>query len=208
MPIVVRTGAQRAEEHPTVFAVEATEDEFRSQVLSHVYDMNLWHGHMRRVEQDKVSPDIPDADKHQAYPPPHPQGPLAELVRQCVKSDDGVASPDYDIVTPPPAPQPDPKEAFEAKRQKLLTELRRAEAAAQEAIIHPNKTRLFNLQSAAALRVPEDQRTDEHRATIERAQGYVKQHEAIAWHFARQEAVLADLTPETIDGFNIEAFHG
>lgn len=204
MAIIVRTPQSKA--LGTVFSVEATEDEFKSAVLTYVYDMNQWLGHMRRVKEDEER-GVPDAERHQAYPAPHPQGPLAEVVQQCVSGNGEVALPDYEIVPPPPEPQPDPKEVFEAKRQNLLTDLHRAEAAAQADVLHPNKVRLFNMQSAAALRTPEDARTDEHRALIERGQGYVRQHEAIAWHFARQEAAIADLTPETIDAFKVEAFH-
>jgi len=101
---------------------------------------------------------------------------------------------DYVVIddTPPPP-------SLEDKKNKLMSELRAAEAVAMNSVLPHRKTRLVHLNSNKALTVSEEQRTDEHKKDIELLEKIKAFNEKIMRIAAQAESDIDDLTEQTID---------
>ena len=101
--------------------------------------------------------------------------------------------------TPPPP-------SLEEKKNKLLSDLRFAENAAMEKILPARKIRLAHIKYNDALSLDETVRTAEHQKDIElitTVQGFRNQYALIA---AQAEAVIEDLTEQTVDSWQLPEF--
>lgn len=175
---------------------------FKAAIEDHLAELNAWADHMDRVAQDEANGVTDPVQKHQPYPAPHPHDPL---IGRAVKLDEATKRyvADYVIEEPPPVDQ---AKLFEDKRQKLLRDLAVAESGAHGRNLHPNKSRLFGLRVSEAMVTPEQLRTEEHNQLLAQAAELRRKERVIHLHAAQQEAEIADLTPETIDGWVMKVF--
>lgn len=118
--------------------------------------------------------------------------------------DDGAARPDtqqpddfvenYEIVddTPPPP-------TIEERRAAVAAQISAAAQAAVAKIIPPLKLRLWQMHLSEAMAVPEDERTDAHKATIAENDERARREYLIHRHLAEMESQLHDLPDDMVD---------
>jgi hypothetical protein len=195
-----------------------TAEGFAKLVEQRIATLREYDVHEAIVRQHATVEDMPDEERyvHLAVP----AAPFAEVDSAIRRSrrEDGTSefTADYEIVGP----------SFEVRKARLFEQVSRAEAEALAAVLPAGKVRAFQfremdirradqLRHVAVLandpaadfdfvkaRPPADTRFLDEQAARE------DQRNEIARHAAQLHSDIEDLTPDTIDAFEVKPFHG
>ena len=111
---------------------------------------------------------------------------------------------DYEIVDdrPPEAPKP----SLEDRKNILVAKLRETEIQARNKAFPNRRLRLLNSHVNTAMRIKEEDRTEEHKNTLLFHEQVVKEYNRIDFIGATAESDIEDLTEETIDSWQLPTF--
>lgn len=169
---------------------------FAAKVTAHCAELNAHAAHMAAVAKGEADP----------YPPPFAPALITQAITVSAGGGpaEGIAhyAEDYVIVDDGPTPE----QIFASKKQALLAQVAAAECAAQHAILPEGKRRLFNRQVGAAMAKAPEAHTPEDAALIAAHEAIKAKFDAADHHAAVQMAAIEDLTPETIDAWQMPPF--
>lgn len=185
---------------------------FARLVEARIATLREYDAHEAIVRAHALVADMPDQERyvHLAVP----EAPFAEVdsaIRRTGRPDgtsEFVA--DYEIVMP--------TVSFEAKKAKLLQQVSDAESAAQLAVVAPGKIRAFQFREAdirkadnarAAARAqgtPDPGRPEADTRFLDEQAAREDQRNEIARWAAQLHSDIEDLTPDTIDAWQMKAF--
>lgn len=109
---------------------------------------------------------------------------------------------DYEIIddTPPPPPEP----TLEEKRAKRFAELGQKAMEAKNALLSAGRASLLTMEAQEAGAIPEDERSPEQQAIVDRYIEYSRQMQAITRRVAEIAVEIEDLTADTVDAYQVK----
>lgn len=195
-------------------------DGFARHVAERIATLKEYDAHEAIVRQHAANPDMPDEERYVSLAVPAAPVDVDSSIRRTLR-DDGTTEfvADYEIVGPP----------FQTRKSRLFDQVSAAEREAMAAVAPAGKIRAFQFREADIRRA--DQRRystlverlgsgpdfatycEENRPTsdttfLEQQAAREDQRNEIMRWAAQLHSDIEDLTPETIDTWEMKPFHG
>lgn len=173
-------------------------DGFAKLVTDHIAALKEYDAHLVLVRRDAEIADLPDAERHIAFPPPWAHAEVVSAIR-VIPRDDGTSDfvPDYEIAGP----------TLEQKKAKLFDQVSAAEREAIASILPSGKVRLYQFRHADIMAIKEEERSvADNQFLSEQAVRDTTYNKVVRWA-AQLHSDIEDLTAETIDAWKLEPFH-
>lgn len=197
-------------------------DGFAAMVAFHIAALQEYDAHMVLVRRDAELADLPDEERHTAFPPPSAAIEIESAIKRTA-NDDGTTTfePDYEIVPP----------SIDMRKQRLFARVSEAEQDAIKAVVPAGKIRAYHFREqdirkadqaryAAAVKDAEPgtqidfaKFIDEHRSVtdtrfLQQQDSRDDQRNEIQRWAANLHSDIEDLSADTIDAWEMKPFHG
>jgi hypothetical protein len=188
-----------------------TPEGFAAAVQQRIETLREYDEHDAVVRAHAADADMPAAERWVTLAVPQAPAEVDAAIRRTPREDDTTEfTADYEIVGPP----------FETKKSRLFQRVSEAEGVAINGVVPPGKVRAFQFREIDIRKADQVRRDSEVASVTKSSRPAADQHfldeqasredcrNEIMRHAAQLHSDIEDLTPETIDAWEMTPFHG